>query len=183
MQEVHPFGSILFIGMRFIIVGTFPGRKYAQRSTAENLADEIAFSYGGRNQFWPIIEKLYSVLLHTRSEKIAFLHAMEIGMIDLYQIVERKKDSNLDQHLKAIVDNRTEIEKILRNGRTERVFCTGKQVATVLEKWFPEEKHLIMALPSPSPAYCSMSFEQKLDIYRQFFPKKCNLLTKYVKKC
>ena len=69
MIEQHPFGSFLPQNVQYLVVGTFPGRLYSQRSAEENEADSNAFSYGGRNQFWRIMEKLYVTELPTRDSK------------------------------------------------------------------------------------------------------------------
>ena len=49
--EYHPFGHFIPQNVQYLVVGTFPGRLFSQRTAEENQADIHAFSYGGRNQF------------------------------------------------------------------------------------------------------------------------------------
>jgi hypoxanthine-DNA glycosylase len=167
IEEVHPFGSFLTENTKIVITGTFPGRFFAQRSAEENEADELAFSYAGRNQFWKILEKIYDIQLSNRAEKKDFLRSKNIGLMDLYHTIKRKKQSNLDTDLLIVKDNRAAFETLFEEKKIEKIFCTGKGVAQILEKWFPEKKEKIVALPSPSPLYAAMTFQQKTEIYRE----------------
>jgi hypoxanthine-DNA glycosylase len=168
-MEQHPFGSFLPQNIQYLVVGTFPSRQYSQRTAAENEADETAFSYGGRNQFWRIMEKIYGVDLPNRTAKKALFTELNIGMMDVIKACRRKNQSNLDSDLTDIVWNQAEFEQIFTGKSIKMVFCTGKGVAQIFEKWFPEQP--IIALPSPSPLYAAMRFEEKLDFYKNVFPK------------
>jgi hypoxanthine-DNA glycosylase len=167
--EQHPFGSFIPPNVQYLVVGTFPGRQYSQRSAAENEADETAFSYGGRNQFWRIMAEIYNVNLLNRTAKKALFTELNIGMMDVIRACRRKNPSNLDSDLTDIVWNQTEFEQIFAEQSIKMVFCTGKGVAQIFEKWFPEQPTI--ALPSPSPLYAAMRFEEKLDFYKNVFPK------------
>ena len=144
-----------------LVVGTFPGRLYAQRTTEENQADIHAFSYGGRNQFWRIMEKIYGVNLPTRDSKKELFQNHNIGLLDVIHACRRKKQSNLDTDLTDIIWNKAEFERVFKEKTIENVFCTGKAVAVIFQKWFPEQP--CTALPSPSPLYAMMRFEEKVD--------------------
>jgi G:T/U-mismatch repair DNA glycosylase len=168
MIEKHPFGSFLPENVRYVLVGTFPGRKFSQRSTAENEADAYAFSYGGRNQLWKFLGEIFHLELHTREEKKAFLTKYKIGLMDLYQAVERLKASNLDTDLRVIQDNKINLATLFQLESLEMVYCTGKGVAAILQKWFPEYKDKIIGLPSPSPA-ARMPIEEKKRQYKIAF--------------
>jgi hypoxanthine-DNA glycosylase len=167
--EQHPFGAFLPPNTRYLVVGTFPGRQFSQRSAAENEADLTAFSYGGRNQFWRIVEKIYSVELSNRAEKRAIFTEKHIGMMDLIAACRRKKNSNLDTDLTDIVWNRPAFERLFESQQIETIFCTGKGVATIFKTWFPDV-HCVV-LPSPSPLFAAMRFEDKLAFYKSVFPK------------
>jgi hypoxanthine-DNA glycosylase len=166
--EYHPFGSFIPESTQYLVVGTFPGRHYAQRSKAENDLDEMAFSYAGRNQFWRIMEKLYGVELVTKQEKKALFESLNIGFMDLIHACRRKNQTNLDTDLTDIVWNKDAFEAVFRTHTIEAVFCTGKGVAQVFQKWFPDQK--CIALPSPSPLYAAMRFEEKVLFYKNVFP-------------
>jgi hypoxanthine-DNA glycosylase len=167
--EIHPFGSFLTENTRYLVVGTFPGRQFSQRSTAENDADDRAFSYGGRNQFWRIMEKIYGVELPNRTAKQHLFAAKNIGLMDVIAACRRKKNSNLDTDLTDIVWNRPAFEQLFKTQEINTVFCTGKGVAAIFTPWFPMVN--CVALPSPSPLFAAMRFEEKVAFYQGVFPK------------
>lgn len=168
MIEQHPFGSFLPQNVQYLVVGTFPGRQYSQRSTAENEADTNAFSYGGRNQFWRIMEQLYATELPTRDSKKQLFQTLNIGLLDVIKACRRKNATNLDTDLTDIVWNKDAFDAIFAEKDIKNVFCTGKAVAQIFQKWYPTQP--CVALPSPSPLYAAMRFDEKLDFYRQVFP-------------
>jgi hypoxanthine-DNA glycosylase len=167
--EYHPFGSFIPENVQYLVVGTFPGRTYSQRSPEENEADETAFSYGGRNQFWRIMEKIYGVDLPTRAHKKQLFAHLNIGLIDLIQACRRKKQSNQDSDLTDIVWNRLEMDKIFNENDIKTTFCTGIGVAKIFQGWYPDKS--CIALPSPSPLFAAMRFEDKLAFYKNIFPE------------
>ena len=167
--EIHPFGLFIQPDTRYLIVGTFPGRQFSQRSAAENAADPTAFSYGGRNQFWRILEKIYAVELPDRASKQRLFTEKCLGMMDLIAACRRKKNSNLDTDLTDIVWNKPAFEALFNAQAIDCVFCTGKGVATIFTKWFPDKP--CVTLPSPSPLFAAMRFEEKWTFYQGVFPK------------
>lgn len=171
--EYHPFGSFIPTDVQYLVVGTFPGRQFSQRSLEDNEADIYAFSYGGRNQFWRIMEKLYGVDLPTRDSKKELFQSLNMGLIDLIKACRRKNASNLDTDLTDIIWNKPEFDALFKEKSIDNVFCTGKAVAQIFQKWYPEQP--CMALPSPSPLYAAMRFEEKYDFYKEVFPKTINL--------
>ena len=167
--EQHPFGAFLPPNVRYLVVGTFPGRQFSQRLIAENEADLMAFSYGGRNQFWRIMEKIYGVELPTRASKQAIFEQNNIGMMDLIAACRRKKNSNLDTDLTDIIWNRPAFEHVFNTQSIDTVFCTGRGVEKIFKSWFPDVN--CVALPSPSPLFAAMRFEDKLAFYKTVFPQ------------
>ena len=167
--ETHPFGAFLPENVQYLVVGTFPGRQFSQRLGAENEADLTAFSYCGRNQFWRIMEQIYAVELPNRAAKQQLFKEKNIGLMDVIAACRRKKNSNLDTDLTDIVWNRSAFEQIFQTYNIDTVFCTGKGVATIFTAWFPDKKCVV--LPSPSPLFAVMRFEEKVDFYKNVFPK------------
>lgn len=168
--EHHAFGAFLPERVAYLVVGTFPGKQFTQMSKAEVWADETAWSYGGKNQFWRIMETIYDVELPSRAAKQLLFKELHIGMMDLIQSCSRKNNSNLDNNLENITWNRVAFEEILATQNIKAIFTTGKGVALTLKKWFPEWQEKIIALPSPSPRYANMSFYEKRAFYENVFP-------------
>jgi hypoxanthine-DNA glycosylase len=167
--EYHPFGSFIPKNVQYLVVGTFPGRQFSQRSPFENEADTYAFSYGGRNQFWRIMEKMYGIELPNRDSKKQLFQTLNMGLLDVIQACRRKNQSNLDSDLIDIVWNKAEFDSIFKENNIKNVFCTGKGVAQIFQKWYPEMP--CVALPSPSPLYAAMRFDEKYEFYKSVFPK------------
>ncbi len=88
--------------------------------------------------------------------------------MDLIAACRRKKNSNLDTDLTDIVWNRPAFDAVFKTETIDTIFCTGKAVATIFTKWFPNV-HCV-ALPSPSPLFAAMRFEEKLAFYTSVFP-------------
>ncbi len=168
--ETHPFGAFLPDDVAYLVVGTFPGKQFSQLSSEEVSANQTAWSYGGRNQFWRIMEELYSVTLTTRAEKQDLFRSLRIGMMDLILSCSRKNDSNLDNNLENITWNTLAFETLLAEKKIEKIFCTGKGVAVILKKWFPDWAEKIIALPSPSPRFANQNITEKTNFYKTVFP-------------
>ena len=170
--EIHPFGAFLPKNMRYLLVGTFPGKQYSQLSQEEVWADLLAWSYAGKNQFWRIMEKIYNISLPDRRAKQLLFSELEIGLTDLIVSCSRKDNTNLDSNLTNITWNKAAFETFFQEKNNLTVFCTGKGVADILKKWFPEHHDKIVSLPSPSPIYASMKLEEKISFYKNVFPEK-----------
>lgn len=166
--ESHPFGSFLPADTRFLIVGTFPGRIYSQRSPEQNAQDPQAFSYAGRNQFWKILSQMYDKPLPDKYAKMQLLTDLQMGMIDMIAACRRRKNSNLDSDLYDIVWNTHALQEALTQFAIDKVYVTGKGAAQMFAKLLPQQPHIV--LPSPSPAYASMRFSEKLAFYQTVLP-------------
>ena len=123
------------------------------------------------------MEKIYGVNLPTRDSKKALFQDHNIGLIDVIKACRRKKASNLDTDLVDIVWNKPEFDLILTENNIKNVFCTGKAVAQIFQKWYPEQP--CVALPSPSPLYAAMRFDDKLNFYKTVFPEPFDSLSRF----
>lgn len=170
--EVHPFGAFLPEKLDYLLVGTFPGKQYSQLPIEEVLADPLAWSYAGKNQFWRIMENIYDVSLPDKNAKQLLFSDLGIGLMDLISSCSRKNNTNLDNNLVNITWNKAAFESILAEKKELKFFCTGKGVANILKKWFPELEDKIISLPSPSPIYASMKLEEKIAFYKNVFPNR-----------
>ena len=171
--ESHPFEAFVPKGIEYLIVGSFPGREHTQSAVPED-----QWFYGARrNQFWKILEGVYSRELKNRAEKEALFTELRMGITDVIRRAVRLENSNLDQNLDIIEYNHDRIEAILKQKTLKKVFFTSRFVEKEFKKAFPDYSHTEV-LPSPSPRYATISLAQKVAIYKEKLPKLATLNAK-----
>jgi hypoxanthine-DNA glycosylase len=166
MTEKHPFSPFVPPESRYLILGSFPGRK----STREFPADD--WYYGSKyNQFWKIIELVYGLSLPARAEKEALFQKLGIALSDIIFSCERSVNTNADSNLTNITYNTEIVDEILASAKIEKILFTGKGVYQKFLKHFkvPENIALIV-LPSPSPAFARMNINAKAKEYKKHMP-------------
>jgi hypoxanthine-DNA glycosylase len=164
--EKHPFGNFIPKNARYLILGSFPGKKVAGYN----------WFYGGKtNHFWPIIEKIYSVKLQSKEDKQQLFAKLKIAVADIILSCKRKRNNNSDANLVNIAFNKKGVSKILKNNKIEKIFFTSKFVEELFKKEFAEliakyPKIKLIPLPSPSARYSLKSVAGKTSKYRKFLP-------------
>ncbi len=152
----HPFDPIIDAHSKVLILGSFP-----------SIASfEEGFYYGHpRNQFWKLMEALFSVNLDGIEQKTRFLHDHHIALWDLYGALTREQGNSSDANLSNTRPN--PIDTLLgKHPSITTVFCNGNTSYKGFLKHFGtlHVKHFL--LPSSSPAYAAKSFAAKLEAYR-----------------
>ena len=155
----NSFNPLLFSDTKFLILGTFPSLQSFENN----------FYYGHpRNQFWKIMASLFKTELQTNEEKIDFCKNNKIGLWDICANVKRAQGNSSDSNLKEIVPN--DIASILNQfPQIEHLFFTGKKAESLYKKHFQSLLIKTTLLPSPSPAYASISFDQKKHFMKPCF--------------
>ncbi len=151
----HPFEPFVDKDSKVLILGTFPSLKSFEQN----------FYYSHpKNQFWRLLAMVYSKELpKTIDEKKLLLKKHCIALWDV--IKECKRENSSDSNLKDIVPN--DIEDLLKNYPNILKVCfTSKTAQKIYHKHFLDLKMQTHYLPSPSPAYQVMKFEDKLEIYK-----------------
>ncbi len=166
--EKHPFEPFVPNSVKYLILGSFPGKKFTQKKTENGW-----YYQTNRNQFWKILGEIYRVKLSTIEDKQELLRKLKIAMTDIILICKRSEDSNADKHLIKKTYNREAIRNILINNDIEKIFFTSKWVGAEFRENFKEIEYYkeMIDLPSPSPIFRRMSFEDKVNIYREVLPK------------
>ena len=168
MIEKHPFKPFIPRGCRVLVIGSFPGRE----STQEKRQDD--WFYGAdRNQFWKLLENVYNRDLKTKSDKQQLFEKAKVGLTDIIESCERSENRNLNSNLINKVYNPSKILEIIEANETiKKILFTSKGVRKEFCEHFsiPENIDLI-ALPSPSPIYKRMSFQEKAENYKKHFPE------------
>ena len=151
----HPFDPILFNDTEILILGTFP--------SIDSFENGFYYSHA-RNQFWSILSEITKYPINNRDQKIWLLKQSKIGLWDMVKGCSR--ENSLDSSLKEIEVN--DIPTLLQRYPTIRkILFTGRKAQELFEKHYSQLKIKRDYLPSPSPAYAGMSFEDKLKVYRE----------------
>ena len=151
----HPFKPIIFNDTQVLILGTFPSIKSFENS----------FYYAHpRNQFWKILSDITGYPTLIKEQKIWLLKQMKWGLWDI--VASCSRENSLDSSLKDIKVN--DIDKLLDTYPTiQKIAFTSKKANALYKKAFPLLDIPTIYLPSPSPAYCAMSYEAKKDEYKR----------------
>ncbi|MEJ2468995.1 MAG: DNA-deoxyinosine glycosylase [Campylobacterales bacterium] len=157
MRHSHPFNPVADDRSRVLILGSFPSLK--------SIEEHFYYAHP-RNQFWPIMEKLFGSALPDRESRRRFALQKGIALWDTYGSLVRSENNSSDANLKSLEPN--DIDAFLAaHPSVLHVFCTGKKAYEGCRKHFPDLPVPCTLLPSTSPAYASMSFDDKLAAYRQ----------------
>ncbi len=155
MRLEHSFDPIIDSESRVLILGSFPSIR----------SFEDAFYYAHpRNQFWPIMERLFDVLLKDNESKRTFALSRGIALYDTYGSLQRSEGNSSDSNLSDLRPN--DIPSLLQQyPKITKLFCTGRKSYEGIKKYFPDLGVSVILLPSTSPAYAAMRFEDKLEAY------------------
>lgn len=170
MIETHLFGVFSPSKAKYLVLGSFTARK-------RDGDDSYDWFYGSkRNQFWPILEKVYGLRLENRKAKQDLFTKLSMAMADIIHQCERLNGSSLDVNLTNLVYNKPAIRKLLQTNPIEKIFFSSRFVEKEFKKKFKDlieefPNMNLITLPSPSPRYAAMSKEEKIRRYRQILPK------------
>lgn len=162
MAEKHPFGDFVPSNAKYFLLGSFvtkPSHPYEW------------FYANGRNQFWPILEVVYSRELKTKAEQQKMFVDLKMALSDMILECERLNNSNLDINLKNITVN-SAVEKILQQNPIEKVYFSSRFAQTLFKRHFKKFDGEVeqIVLPSPSPRF-TMRKEEKIERYKILLPK------------
>ncbi|WBS02340.1 DNA-deoxyinosine glycosylase [Pseudoduganella sp. SL102] len=143
-------------GIRILVLGSFPG--------AASLAAQQYYAHP-RNHFWRLVSALVEEDLVSLpyGERLPRLLAHRIGLWDVLGACER--EGSLDSAIRKPAANDfdrlhqlcPELETVGFNGQASGKFAPQ----------FAAAGYRTVVLPSSSPANAGMTFEQKLDSWRQ----------------
>ncbi len=173
MLETHPFGIFVPTKVKYLLLGSFTALK------RDNDLKYDWFYGSSRNQFWPILEKVYDLKLENKQAKRNLFTKLQLALGDIIYQCERKKESSLDVHLTNCIYNKPAIKKVLQENKIQKVFFSSHFVETEFKKHFKEiiiefPKTEYFTLPSPSPRYAAMKKEEKIKRYKSFLPELYN---------
>jgi len=155
-MEHHPFKPIIFPDSKILILGSFPSLK----------SFEEGFYYAHpRNQFWPLLAEVFDEDISSIEKKTALCKKHHLALWDSAKSLKRDNKNSSDQNLKEIEAN--DFKQLLSEYPSiETVFFTGKKSEAIFNKAYKDLPVKKALLPSPSPAYAAMPFEEKLEVYK-----------------
>ena len=155
-MEHHPFKPIIFPDSKILILGSFPSLK----------SFEEGFYYAHpRNQFWPLLAEVFGEDISSIEKKTALCKKHHLALWDSAKSLKRDNKNSSDQNLKEIEAN--DFKQLLSEYPSiETVFFTGKKSEAIFNKAYKDLPVKKALLPSPSPAYAAMPFEEKLEVYK-----------------
>lgn len=157
MTQHHTIEPVIFSDSEVLILGSFPSIK----------SFEEGFYYAHpRNQFWPILSHIFSENVNTKEEKIALCKKYHIALFDSAASLQRNANNSSDTNLKNIEVN--DFERLLKEyPNIKLILFTGKKAEQIFNKKYKHLDIKKILLPSTSPAYASMTFEEKLAKYKE----------------
>ena len=151
----HPFDAFVPTKAEVLILGSFPSIK--------SFEDNFYYAHP-QNQFWRLLAAVYDEdTPKSIEEKSDFLIKHKIALWDMIKSCER--ENSLDSNLKNIEVN--DIESFLKvHPSIKKVCFTGKTSQKLYDTNFSHLDIPTYYLPSPSPAYRAMKFDEKVEVYR-----------------
>lgn len=139
-----------------LILGTMPGEKSL----------ELQEYYGNRgNQFWKLLYTIFGKELSLNYEdRKRLLKENNIALWDVLAFCER--EGSLDSNIKNEVPNDFE-EFYNAHPQIQQVYFSSKNAEKYYDKHVGKNQDLMYhTLPSPSGANATLSFSQKLEIWK-----------------
>lgn len=149
-RQIHPLNPIYDESSKILILGSFP--------SVQSRNKQFYYAHP-QNQFWSLLSDVFHESI---INKIEFLKRHHIALWDVIKSCEIR--SSADSSIKNVEVN--DIEKIIQQSNISSIFVTGKKAHQLYQKHL-ENKIKIKAiyLPSPSPLYASISYQDKLKEY------------------
>jgi len=172
MIETHPLGNFTPKRMHYLLLGSFAAKGMDSDPNYD-------WYYGSKyNQFWHIIEKVYSTKLPDKDSKKKLFSDLNFGIADIIYQCERSKGSSLDVNLTNIVYNNS-LRQVIKNNKLRKIFFSSRFVEKHFKRHFKDivQDHSeieFTTLPSPSPRYAQMTKDEKIARYKILLPELAN---------
>lgn len=161
MTNITGLPAVASSDAKILILGSIPG--------TASLQVEQYYAHP-RNQFWPILCSLLAISPESPYQaRVETLTNAGIALWDVVKTCQRPGSMDANINRQTIVAN--DISALLQTcPRIGQIFFNGSTAEQTFRKYvlgsIPERKLSYRKLPSTSPAYASMTFEQKLHEWR-----------------
>jgi hypoxanthine-DNA glycosylase len=151
---------ILFRDTKVLILGAYPSI----------VSYEKGFYYANsRSHFWKVMEAVTNYPINNKDQKIWLLKESNIGLWDIVKSASRDIDTTIsDIDVNDMASLVEEYESI------ELIAFTSKLAENIYKSHFDYLDIKTLYLPSPFLNYTKMSFDKKVEVYKE-------LLTPYIK--
>lgn len=159
-----PFPGPLLTGLapviapatRILVLGSFPG--------AASLAAQQYYAHP-RNQFWRLVSRLVGedLAILPYADRLPILLAHRIGLWDVLAACER--EGSLDSAIRKPAAN--DFDRLRHLCPVLETVGFNGQASGKFAPQFAQAGYRTVVLPSSSPAHMAMTFDQKLEAWRQ----------------
>ena len=156
MSRITSFPPVISQDSKILILGSVPGVKSLEMSQ---------YYAHPQNHFWKIIFSLLNETFSTNYRvRMAVLEKHGIALWDVIDSCERV--GSLDSKIRN--EEANDILQLLKNHpNIKAIYCNGQKSYKNIQKILKNETSIpIVALPSTSPAYASLNFQQKLEQWK-----------------
>ena len=153
------FAPIAREDAQILILGSLPGQR--------SLQDAEYYAHP-RNAFWPIMAELFSIE-GDYNRRCADLVANGIALWDV--LAQSVRPGSMDADIQVGLSEVNDFEQFFDAHQSIEIVCfNGRKAGELFSRFADQEqfeaKLRFETLPSTSPAYASMAFDQKLSIWR-----------------
>lgn len=153
------FAPIAREDARVLILGSLPGRR--------SIKDAEYYAHP-QNAFWPIMRELFSI----EGDYERRCEQLRRNGIAVWDVLARSvRPGSMDADIRTNSSEANDFPGFFRTHREVQLVCfNGQKAAQLFERLVdmgqPDSKPRFMTMPSTSPAYASVSFEEKREIWR-----------------
>ncbi len=163
MTILKCFAPVINRNCRVLILGSMPG--------VASLQQQQYYAHP-RNAFWTVMEELYGIDRNSAyDERCTMLAACGLGIWDVLRSC--KRSGSLDSNIEATSEQANDFIKLFsahdclkavffNGGAAERLYKKHVLCLPAINQY---DLHY-QRLPSTSPAYAAMNFDQKLELWR-----------------
>lgn len=154
------FKPLIFPDTRILVIGTMPGM--------ESLRQQQYYGHP-QNAFWHIIaDTFYNGIPFTSyNQKCTVLRQHQIGLWD--SLASCQRPGSMDSNIRNAVPN-----NFTPYAYVPLFLFNGKAAFSYFKKFNKQllENHAYEIMPSTSPAYASLKYEQKKEIWQKYLIQK-----------
>ena len=166
MTTLTGFEPVIKKNCRVLVLGSMPGVASLQKHQ---------YYAHPRNAFWPIMEELFAIeQSRVYEERCSMLSSAGVGVWDVLKSCKRA--GSLDLNIETNSEQVNDFDRLVSDyGSIRFVFFNGGTAERLYKKYtfssdLIENRNLLyQRLPSTSPAYASISFQDKLAQWRKVF--------------